>query len=674
MKLNKAITLILLALIIVLGIHVVYQITAGARADVTEDDLFSLTEGTEQILEKMHTEGVKPIDIKLYFSLTNGKSLPKFIKQFIVYEDYVRSLLREYERAGKGKIRVQSYDPLTDSDEAQDATDFGLDGKPINQHGDLFFFGLVFMTQTGSKDRIEFLWPNEQENIEYEISKKVYSLLWPTEKRVAVLSSLDVVAEDDPYMRQLMAAQGKRTKESWTIMQVLGEHYEVGRVDLDTDHISKDEYDLLLVVHPKNLNDKTLWAIDEWVTTGGNAIIMVDPYTINDQPPQNPQQPWAAYQYKPASNLERLTSGWGVTRPEDQVVADLELGMRRPVSQRGGVEKVIVDLLIDDQNRKDAVDEGHPITRGLSTLRMFMAGGLEVEETEGVTVTPLITTTAKGNTLSMMPGFGGQENLVFMDANNPAKVRDAFEEGTEPVNIACLISGKLATAFPDGATFADKMPETPPGMPAGFQMPPPEDAEVINKDPVPEEQRQEATVMLIADVDLISDQIAFQQSLFGPAAANDNYKLLLNSVDFLLGASELMNVRAKSSIERPFVLFDEIEEDAESQTQERERELRAEIQKFQEEVQGKQRELSQQNAALFKKKLQDEVDALNERVEDGNRELREIRQARRAALESEEAAVRFSIMWLMPLLVFILGMTLFIRRKVKQYQIQGGER
>ncbi len=672
---NRSLTLIFIALISVLGIHLIYQVTAGWRADVTEDDLYSLTEGTGQIIDKMQAEGIKPIDIKLYFSLTAGKSLPKFIKQFIVYEDYVRSLLGEYERASKGKIRVSYFDPVPDSDYAQDALDYGLDGKPINQHGDLFFFGMVFETQTGSKDKIEFLWPNEQEKIEYEISKRITSLLWPTQKRIAVLSSLDVISDNDPYMQQLMAAQGKRPPESWLAIKVLEEQHEVSKLDAEADQISKEEYDLLVVVHPRSLPDKTLWAIDEWITTGGNALIFVDPFAIDDQAPQNPQQPWAAYQYKPSSNLDKLMSRWGVTRPEDKIAADEALGIRRPVDRRGGAVKVIVDLQIDDQTAEQAVNQEHPLTRGLANLRFFMPGGLDIEPPEGVTATPLITTTAAGNTLAMKPGFAGQDDeLVFMDTNNPAKLRDAFEPGSEPVPIVCLIQGKLPSAFPDGASFPDKQAETPPGMPPGFEMPPPEDAQMITKEAVPEEQRAEATVLVVADVDMISNQVAFQNSLFGPTAVNDNYKLLLNGVDFLLGGNELMNVRTKSSINRPFVLFDEIEEKADTKTLEREKKARDEVAAFQEQVQEKQRELSQRNAALFKKKLQDEVDALNDKVAASNAELREIRKEKRAALESQEAWVRFSIMWLMPILVLILGITLLVRRKIRQYQVQGAVR
>ena len=184
---NKILSIVLIALAVMLGNHIVFDRLEGARFDMTQDDLYSLTDGTQQILERMVSEGVKPVDIELYFSETTGKTLPRFIKNFISYDRYLRSLLKEYERAADGRIRVHFIDPVTDSDEAQDALDFGLDGKPINQEGDLFFFGLVFQTQTGSRDVIEFLWPDRQETIEYEISKTLYSLLWPSGRTVGVL-------------------------------------------------------------------------------------------------------------------------------------------------------------------------------------------------------------------------------------------------------------------------------------------------------------------------------------------------------------------------------------------------------------------------------------------------------------------------------------------------------
>ncbi len=182
--------------------------------------------------------------------------------------------------------------------------DFGLDGKPINQEGDLFFFGLVFQTQTGSRDVIDFLWPDRQETVEYEISKRLYSLLWPSSQTVGVLSGLEIFGgADNPYMAQMLAAQGRRPPEKWLALQVLEESYNVRSIDAETDHISPDEFDLVVVIHPKGLSDKASWALDEWIVRGGNALVFLDPYALDDRPPQDPQQPWAALQYQPSSNL-----------------------------------------------------------------------------------------------------------------------------------------------------------------------------------------------------------------------------------------------------------------------------------------------------------------------------------------------------------------------------------
>jgi len=674
MKTKNIITIALVAAITILAVHVVTRMTEAVRVDLTEDRLYSFTDGTREILNKMQTEGAEPIDITLYFSETTGKSLPSFIKQFIVYEDYLQALLREYERAAGGKIRVQTIDPKPDSDEAQEALDDGLDGKPINQHGDLFFFGLHFETQTGSTDVIDFLWPDRQEDVEYEISRRIYELLWPSTQKVGILSSLEVMPSSDPYMAQLLAAQGRQAPQPWVAVRLLQERYQVSRIEPDTDHISPDEVDLLVVIHPRTFSTKTVWAIDEWVATGGNTLIFVDPYAINDQPPPNPQNPMAGVQYTPASNLNRLTEGWGVSRADDRVAADLALATRRQVSRRGGAETVIVDLSIDGENRDQAIATDHPITRGLERLRLFMAGSLEIEVPEGVTVIPLITTTAEGSTLEIRAGFPGSgDGLVFMDANNPARLLDGFVKGDQPVVLAALIQGLLPPAFPDGATFPSATPERPPGLPPGVELPPPDNAEMVTTEPVAGEKRAEATVLVVADTDIIADQIAFQNSLLGTIAVNDNHKLLLNAVDYLFGASELMSVRAKSSIRRPFVLFDEIEAAAEEQTLEREGELREEIAAINEELRAKQGEISRRNAALFQKKLQDDVDEANARVRAAERELREIRKARRAALESEERRVRFSIMGLMPTLVLIMGIVLFVRRKRRQRTAEGGQ-
>ena len=689
---SRVLTVVLVGLAGVFAMHLIDR-WLGARADLTEDNLYSLSEGSLALMERMDQEGVQPVEVRLYFSETVGKSLPKFIKDFITYERYLRSLLREYERAAGGRMKLEFLDPITDSDEAEAAADYGLDGKLINQEGDLFYFGLAFETETGSREVIEFLWPHEQENVEYEISKALYRLLWPERARVGVLSSLEVFgSSQDPFMAQMLAAQGRQPTPKWLAVQVLEELYDVEQVANDTDSISNDDLDLLIVIHPKDLPKKTVAAIDQYIQRGGDAMIFVDAYALDDRPPQNAQQqPWQALQYKPASNLDEMLRSWGIARPEDQFAADFDLAVRRPVSQLGAAESVIVDLRILDSHWEEAVDTTSPIFQGLGDLRFLLAGALELTsgaepasdeaddqdaaaaeggESESTTpsgsdleVVPLISTTARGNMLPVQPGFA-TDGLGYTDFNQPAKLRDNFVPGSKPVVLAYLLRGRFPTAWPDGVEYPDKEAERPPNLPPGIELPPPDDAVMLRMEPVAEEERGEAAVMVFSDVDFISDQLAFVQSPFGIIqAANDNHRVLLNGADFLLGSEELMAIRSTKKLSRPFELFDQIEADAERDTLEREREIREQIETFQQELRDKQSSITARNASLFQKNLQDEVDQLNEQITESNRQLREIRKGRREALEWEESKVRFAVMGWMPIAVLIGGF-FFARRRI----------
>ncbi len=668
MKHNRIVSILLIVLITALAVHIFFNLTEGARVDLTQTKLYSLTEGTHEILDKMKEEGVKPIEIKLYFSMTTGKTLPRFIKNFITYNDYVRNLLREYERYADGKISVATIDPKPDSDEAQDAADYRLQGQPLNQQGDVFYFGLVFETQTGSRDVIEFLWPEEQETIEYEISKKIFNLLWPQKKRIAVLSSLEPLPDNNPYMAQMLAAQGRRPSEPWIIMQLLQETYSVTMLDKGAEQISKDDYDLLMVIHPKSFPDKTLWAVNEWVVTGKPALIFLDPFTILDQAPNNPQQPWAQLQYKPASNLDKLLSAWGLKRREDLFAVDYDLAVKRSADRGRPAEKFITDLMITDQTTAMTLNQDLPVTQGLSNVRFLMPGAIEKLDSapEGVVYTPIVTTTEAGGEILIKPGFGGKDELAFTDLNEPAKLLNEYEPRDQKLTLVLMAQGKLPSAFPDGATFPKEAPEAPPGMPPGFQMPVPEDAEMIEKEAIPEDQLAESRVMVFGDLDFVADQLAFQQSLFGVRPNYDNHKLFMNAADYMVGAEELMKVRAKKNIRRPFTRFDQIEAQADKRLLEQERQIQADIDRFQEELREKQGDIGKENAALFKKKMADDIDQLNEQIRERQRSLREIRKQKRALLEREEAFVRFSIMWAMPLLVCLVGVFSYFKRSKRK--------
>ena len=60
---SSKMTIVLVVLVVIFAIHVVARNTENVRADMTANDLYSLSEGTRSILEKMQDGAVKPIEM-----------------------------------------------------------------------------------------------------------------------------------------------------------------------------------------------------------------------------------------------------------------------------------------------------------------------------------------------------------------------------------------------------------------------------------------------------------------------------------------------------------------------------------------------------------------------------------------------------------------------------------
>ena len=148
----RAIIGILLILAITFASISVFQ-TVGKRVkvDVTEQRLYSLSDGTKAILGKL----TQPITAKLYFAKTASLKGPDQIRFFNNYYEFVRALLEEYASVSKGMFKLELIDPRPFSAEEEDAIRYGLQGVPMSQE-EKFFFGLVVQTQFGVEKTIKF--------------------------------------------------------------------------------------------------------------------------------------------------------------------------------------------------------------------------------------------------------------------------------------------------------------------------------------------------------------------------------------------------------------------------------------------------------------------------------------------------------------------------------------
>src|SRR4029434_4264036 len=91
---------------------------------------------------------------------------------------------------------------------------------------------------------------------------------------------------------------------------------DVAKIDADVD--------LLLLIHPKDLSAKTLYAIDQFVMRGGKLIAFVDPQSENDPAAQ---QGGPMAMAPRSSSLGPLLDAWGVAYDPGKVLGDRGLGL-----------------------------------------------------------------------------------------------------------------------------------------------------------------------------------------------------------------------------------------------------------------------------------------------------------------------------------------------------------
>lgn len=111
---------------------------SGARLDLTEQKLYTISPGTKRILAGLN----EPINLYFFYSDSGARELVPLRN----YARRVEELLRAYEREAHGRIRLQVIDPEPFSENEDKANEFGLQGIPLQQGGDNLYFGLAGST------------------------------------------------------------------------------------------------------------------------------------------------------------------------------------------------------------------------------------------------------------------------------------------------------------------------------------------------------------------------------------------------------------------------------------------------------------------------------------------------------------------------------------------------
>lgn len=623
---------------------IVQKLAGNVRVDLTESRIYTLSEGTHRILAKLS----QPVKLKLYYSRAAAMKGPEQIRYYNDYYLYVRDLVDEYVNLSAGKLSLQVIDPRRYSDEEDQAISEGVKRFPMAED-EGFFFGLVAKTELGKEKAIEFFEPGRQEFVEYDISKLISSVVRRDKKKVGVLSPLPVMgANMSPYLMQMMRMQGQTPPPPWTIVSQLRDEYEVTAVEPDVRTVPADT-DFLMVVHPKELSERTLFAIDQYVMKGGKLVVFVDPHCITDQP-ANQANPEARMQQQTSSDLNALLKGWGVEMEPGAIAADQTLAIKTRLRDRAG--SLATFIALDER----AVNKDEVVTAKLHSVRMLFAGVLKKVPGADTKVVPLLQTTPAGATWR-------PSNPFELQMPNPEAINRALIPSGSPVMLACRISGKLRTNFPDGILVddskdadKDKDPEKP-------------EAEKKGKEPVRlaavKESSADAAVIVFADVDMISDILAYQQSFFGMGQAGDNASVLLNAVEFLSGTGDLIAIRSRGRFERPFDVVDRIEADAERATAAEKQAIEKKIADYEENLRKLGSSATEENVKLIRSAALADRQKLEDEIRKARKELRALNAGKIEQVDALKSRLQFHNMVWAPAAVLLTAITLAVAHRTR---------
>ena len=599
--------LLLAACLFVASIILVNASITTWRIDLTENSLFTLSEGTINILDDLE----EPVILDFYFSQKGLTGFPALAN----YGARIRDMLEEYVAHADGNIVLNVIDPAPFSEEEDQAVAAGLQNVSVNNSGDKAYFGLVGANSTDDERIIPFFQANREEAAEYDITKLIYKLSFPEQSVIGVMSSLPLFAG---------AGADNQQNPDWTIINALRELFEVRDLGAKPEAIAKD-IDILMIVHPKDLSDTEYYELDQYLLKGGKAMIFLDPLAEEDRSQPDPENPNVLPRVE--SYFEKILDAWGMEIVKEKIVTDINAAMRVQARGQRGVQEINylpwLRLTPDNFNREDFSSSE------LKLMHMGTVGSIRVKEDKGLSMTPLIQTSNESMLL---------ERDLILFQSDPAVILNNFKSEDKKYVMAARIQGSANTAYPDGKHGGEGEDEL--------------DADFV--------EQGEINVVLVADSDMLADRFWIRlQNLLGISLSQqiaNNGDFVINTIENLSGNSDLISLRGRGKYARPFKRVNEIRREAETKYRQREQELQEKLKETEANIRKLQQETGPEDQYILNKKQSREIEKFRQVKVETRKELRGVQHELQKNIENLGSRIRFINIGLIPLLITLAAL------------------
>ncbi len=593
---------------------------ASVRLDVTAEQLHSLSAETRALIEDLASD--RPVFIQAYIS-------PTAPEPFVQTRSNIISILEEIDAIAGSRVEVIIHDTEPFTDAAREAREtFGILPRPIRNVSSArseveeLFLGLAFTC--GAEEQVIGFF-DVGLPAEYEIMRSIRVVARTERKRVGVVATMANLFGGTNFQQSQFTPQ-------WSVIAELRKQYDVVEISPETE--IRQEVDALLVPLPSSLQTDEQGFVADYIRSGKPALILVDPLPavnptisptewVGDGNPFTYSQ--TAARPGPRGNVREWIRTLGVDWEPTRVVWD----SYNPHPDLAHMPEDVVFLGAGNENEATFNAED-AMTSHLQELVFLYPGFLHPDDETAWTFEPLLRT-------GMLSGTNGYFSLVrgtpYGPQVNPSPPREQDDDDY-------IVAARVRSADSD-----------------------------------------EVDIIVVADLDFISEQF-FQIREQAPGGLNfDNITFFLNAMDTLLEEDAFIDLRSRRARHRTL-------ERVEAQTAEFIEQRTAEEQQAETDAEAALTEAQQRlNDRVAELQARTDIDAQTKQImvrnleEVENRRLEVLStnintekdtrvQASRETMESQIRRIHTTIktfaILLPPVPVVALGVVIFMRRRRRE--------
>ena len=625
------------------------------RIDLTEDDLFSLADGTRNIVSGLE----EPIELLFFYSESATEDQP----QIRSYGTRVQELLREIVIASGGNLVLSIVDPEPFSEEEDLATQYGVQPVPVTQGGQGIYFGLVAVELDNEKDpalrvseTMPLIRPDQEQFLEYEFMQLVTRVANPDLKVVGLLTTLDIDGGFDPMTGQ--------ATQQWMITDYIRQLYDLRRIETDTEIIEED-VDILMIVHPEGLSEQTLYAIDQHVMRGGETFVFLDP-TADSMVSRSERGSMIPAGMR--SDLPGLLEAWGVDYASDKVLTDNTLALR---VQMGQGSRPVAHIGMIGANRT-ALAGDDIITRRLENLNLSSVGALAPRDGATTRFEPLIQSSSDAMLMNAS---------LLEDVLDPSVLFDEFVSANERYTIAARVSGVISSAFPEGrpvsgnaaADTSEEEIEADDDNDSGEARIEKASSDSDTMEAHLSQTSGETNILLFADTDVLTDRLWVQVAQFMgqriPQPYANNGDFVINALDNLSGGADLVSIRSRGRYSRPFERVVKLQREADDRLRTEEAALLERLAETEEQLAALNTDEGGQLLGQLTPEIQTEIDRFNAELLDTRRSLRDVQFQLTADIEALGSNLKWFNTAAIPMLLTVITLFMSLTRARRRREL-----